>query len=361
MTPEAEGLRGLLFLHGRTTRAVALVERGSRLAPRLRLPARVAPGELFDVIVVGGGPAGLSAALYAARFALKVLVISEEVGGTLNNAGVIDDYIGIQDVPGPELAKRFESHIAKYGVPVLVDRVVRVERVGEHFEISSRGSGTFRAQSVIIAVGSLRRKLGVPGEDRLMGRGVSYCAPCDAPMFKGKEVAVVGGGNAALQGALLVASYASKVYLVHRRDSFRAFPVYVDLVRKNPKIELLLNSVVAEIGGTDRVEWIRVRNVLTNEEREVGVSGVVIEVGAEPPVEFLKSVGLELDEHGYVLARPGQKTNVEGVFAAGDCTGGPYKKKFDQVVTAVAEGAVAAYSAYEYLMSKRGAEAQVAR
>ncbi len=334
---------------------------GSRLALRLRPTARVAPGELFDVIVVGGGPAGLSAALYAARFALKTLLIAEQVGGTLNNAGVIDDYIGIQDVPGPELAKRFESHVAKYGVPVLADRVVEVRKTGEHFEVVSRTSGAFRAQAVVIAVGSLRRKLGVPGEDRLAGRGVSYCAPCDAPLFKDKEVVVVGGGNAALQGALLTASYASRVYLVHRRDSFRAFPVYVDLIGRNPKIEPVLNSVVTEIGGTDRVEWVRVRNVLTGEERELRVSGIIIEIGMEPPVEFLKSIGLELDEYGYAVVWPGQRTNVEGLFAAGDCTGGPHKKKFDQVVTAVAEGAVAAYSAYEYVMSKRGKEAQLAR
>ncbi|MEM4775532.1 MAG: FAD-dependent oxidoreductase [Sulfolobales archaeon] len=325
---------------------------------RLRLPARAAPGEVFDVIVVGGGPAGLSAALYAARFSLKVLLVTESIGGTLNEAGVIDDYIGVPDVLGPELAKKFESHVMKYRVPVVIDRVVAVRRIGEEFEVVLQNSGSYRSTSVIIAVGSLRRGLGVPGEDRLKGRGVTYCAPCDAPMFKDKEVAVVGGGNAALQGALLVASYASKVYLVHRRDSFRAFPVYVGLVERNPKIELVLNSVITEIGGTDRVEWIKVKNLVSGETKEIKVSGVIIEIGSEPPRDFLKSIGLELDEYGYVIVRPGQKTNIEGIFAAGDCTGGPYKKKFDQIVTAVAEGAVAAYSAYEYVISKRGREAQ---
>lgn len=325
---------------------------------RLRIPARVAPGEPLDLIIIGGGPAGLSAALYAARFSLKALLVAESIGGTLNEAGIVDDYIGIPDIPGPELAKRFESHVMKYDVSVVVDRVVGVQRVGKHFEVTLRNSGTYRCTSIIIAVGSLRRSLGVPGEERLKGRGVTYCAPCDAPMFKDKEVAVVGGGNSALQGALLTASYASKVYLIHRRDSFRTFPAYVDLVRRNPRIELLLNSVVTEIGGTDRVEWVRVRNVVSGETTEVKVSGVIVEIGSEPPREFLKSIGLELDEHGYVIVRPGQKTNVEGIFAAGDCTGGPYKKKFDQIATAVAEGAIAAYSAYEYLMSLKGAESQ---
>ncbi|MEM2006121.1 MAG: FAD-dependent oxidoreductase [Sulfolobales archaeon] len=325
---------------------------------RLRLPAKAAPGELFDVIVVGGGPAGLSAVLYAARFFLKVLLVAESIGGTLNEAGIIDDYIGIPDIPGPELAKKFESHVMKYRVPVVIDRVVAIRRTGKDFEVVLQNSGSYRSTSVIISVGSLRRNLGVPGEDRLKGRGVTYCAPCDAPMFKDKEVAVVGGGNAALQGALLTASYASKVYLVHRRDSFRAFPAYVELVKKNPKIELLLNSVVTEIGGTDRVEWIRIRNVVSGEVRDVSVSGVIVEIGSEPPRDFLRSIGLELDEYGYIVVWPGQKTNIEGIFAAGDCTGGPHKKKFDQIVTAVAEGAVAAYSAYEYVISKQGREAQ---
>ncbi|MCS7099389.1 MAG: FAD-dependent oxidoreductase [Sulfolobales archaeon] len=327
---------------------------------RLRLPPKVRPGELFDVVIIGGGPAGLSAALYAARFSLRAVLVADSVGGTLNDAGVVDDYIGIPDILGPDLAKKFEAHVVKYGVPVVVDRVVGVAKSGEHFEVHLQNSGVIRCISVIVAVGSVRRKLGVPGEDRLRGRGVTYCAPCDAPMFKDRVVAVVGGGNAALQGALLTASYASKVYLIHRRDSFRAFPQYVDLVKKNSKIELVLNSVVEEIGGGERVEWVRVRNVVSGEERELRVSGVVVEIGSEPPREFLRSMGLELDEYGYVVVYPGQKTNIEGVFAAGDCTGGPYKKKFDQIVTAAAEGAIAAYSVYEFVISRRGGEYQQA-
>lgn len=327
---------------------------------RLRTPARVVAGDVFDVIVVGGGPAGLSASLYAARFSLKVLLIAESIGGTLNEAGLVDDYMGIPDILGPELAKKFELHVTKYRVPVVVGKVVRVERVGENFEVALQNSQTYRAKSIIVAVGSLRRKLGVPGEERLSGRGVTYCAACDAPMFKDKDVVVVGGGNSALQGALLVAAYASKVYLVHRRDSFRAFPLYVDLVRKNPKIELVLNSVVTEVGGVDRVEWVKVKNVVSDEVVELRVSGIIVEIGSDPPKEFLRSMGLELDDYGYVIVWPGQKTNVEGIFAAGDCTGGPYKKKFDQILTAAAEGAIAAFSAFEYLASKRGADARQA-
>lgn len=325
---------------------------------RLRTPARVVSGDGFDVIIIGGGPAGLSATLYAARFSLKVLLIAESIGGTLNAAGLVDDYIGIPDIPGPELARKFELHVTKYRVPVIVGRVVKVEKIGENFEVVLQNSETYRTKSIIVAVGSSRRKLGVHGEERLFGRGVTYCAACDAPMFEGKDVVVVGGGNSALQGALLVAAYASKVYLVHRRESFRAFPIYVDSARKNPKIELVLNSVVTEIGGVDKVEWVKVKNVVSNEVVELRVSGVIVEIGSDPPKEFLRSMGLELDDYGYVIVWPGQKTNIEGIFAAGDCTGGPYKKKFDQIVTAAAEGAIAAYSAFEYLASKRGVDAQ---
>lgn len=321
---------------------------------RIRLPGRPTTAEVFDVVIVGAGPAGLSAALYAARLSLKTLVVAESVGGTLNAAGVIDDYIGLPDISGPELAKKFEFHVAKYGVPVVIGRVVRITKSADMFETVLQDLTTYRSRAVILAVGSLRKKLGVAGEDRLVGRGVTYCAACDAPMFRGKDVAVVGGGNSALQGALLMAFYASKVYLIHRRDSFRAFPIYVDLVKKDPKIELVLNSVVVEIGGEDRVEWIRAKNVLTNEERRIEVSGILIEIGSESPREFLQSIGVELDEDGFVLVRPGQKTNIDGLFAAGDCAGGPYKKKFDQIVTAAAEGAIAAYSAYEYIIEKFG-------
>lgn len=322
-----------------------------RLGP---LSPKLSPGELFDVVIIGGGPAGLSAALYSARFFLKTVIITEVIGGTLNEAGIIDDYIGIPDISGPELAKRFEAHVAKYNVPIVTGKVVKVSKVGDLFDITLQGSTSVKSRAVIVSVGSVRRRLGVPGEEKFIGKGVSYCAPCDAPMFKGKDVAVVGGGNSALQGALLLASYASKVYLIHRRSSFRAFPIYVDLVRKNPKIELVLNSVVVEVGGSDKVEWVKVKDVVSGSIRELKVSGIVVEIGNEPPKDFLKSMGLELDEYGYVVVLPGQKTNIEGIFAAGDCTGGSYKKKFDQVVTAVAEGAVAAYSAYEYVINKFG-------
>ncbi len=317
---------------------------------RLTMP-KASTQEVYDVVVVGGGPAGLSAALYCVRFGLKTVVITEKIGGSLNEAGFIDDYIGIRNIPGPELARRFEEHVRGYGVPIVLSRVDDVVKEGRNFIIRTTNGMEFKGRSVIIAVGSRRKRLNVPGEKEYLGRGVTYCAPCDAPLFKGKVVAVVGGGNAALQAALLLTNYSPKVYLIHRRDRFRAFKSYVDLVMSNNLIEPVLNSVVTRIGGDERVKWIELRNVVSGELRRLSVEGVVIEVGSEPPKEFFEKIGLEVDEHGYLIVNEGQETSVKGVFAAGDCTAGKCKKKFDQVVTAAAEGAIAALSAYEYLLS----------
>ncbi|MEM1602998.1 MAG: FAD-dependent oxidoreductase [Zestosphaera sp.] len=316
---------------------------------RLGMPKKPRETETLDVLVVGAGPAGLTAALYCKRLGLKTACVGEDIGGTLNEAGVVDDYIGVQDILGPELAKRFVDHVRKYEVPIYKDLVVDIVRENNTFKILTKSGAVFTTKAVILAVGSKRRKLGVPGEAELAGKGVTYCAACDAPLFKEKIVAVVGGGNSALQSALLMTSYASKVYLIHRRDSFRAYDVYVKSVTNHPKIELVLNSVVRSIGGDKSVEWVEVENLVTHEIRKIRVDGVLVEIGSEPPKDFFNKIGLKLDEHGYVIIEPGQKTNIEGIFAAGDCTGGHYKKKFDQVVTATAEGALAALSAYEYL------------
>lgn len=306
--------------------------------------------ERYDVVIIGGGPAGLTAGLYAARYQLKTIIITKLVGGLVTEAPIVDDYPGLPEIPGNKLVDQFVKHVRKYDVPIIVDEAVSVIRDGEYWCVETRLSGRICGYTVIIAIGSEKRKLGVPGEDRLAGRGVSYCATCDGPLFKGRRVAVVGGGNSAFTSALYLASLASKVLLIHRRDQFRAFKVYVERAKKTPNIELITNTVITEILGDKRVEAIRVKNRVTGEEKIIPVDAVFVEIGLVPPKGFLEKIGVELDERGYAKVNPDQSTNLPGIYVAGDAAGGPCKYRFEQIITAAAEGAKAADAAFKYIL-----------
>ena len=317
--------------------------------PKAKVPP---PGEHYDVVIVGAGPAGLAAALYASRFLLKSVVVSEDVGGQLNLTNEVDDYPGLLRIAASELVARFRDHAEKlFGVPIYTNITVqKFERVGDEFYITGTRGLSIYSKTIILAVGARRRKLGVPGEKEFTGRGVSYCSICDAPLYKGKEaVAVVGGGDAAMEGAILLSGYVKKVYLIHRRDQFRAKPYYVEEAKKKPNIEFVLNSVVKEIRG-DKV----VRSVVVESKdgtvRELAVDGVFIEIGFEPPKDWYQSLGLETDEQGYIKTDEWMRTNIPGVFAAGDAIS--MWKGFRQIINAAASGAIAAYSAYTYLTQK---------
>ena len=319
---------------------------------RLRRPRR---GERFDVAIIGGGPAGLSAAIYAVRFLLKTGVFTENVGGQLNDTDYVDDYPGMGKVRASKLIASFRGHAERYfGVPIYervhVEKFERVDDVW--FRITGKPFLEVYAKTIIMAVGSRRRKLGVPGEREYTGRGVSYCSVCDAPFFDGKDsVVVVGGGDSALEGALVLSGYVKRVYLVHRRRRFRAKPWYVEAARSKDNIEFVLDSVVDEIKGDGtHVTGVVIRNKVTGAKREIRVDGVFIEIGFEPPTEWFRSLGLEVDERGYIKVDHWMRTNIPGVFAAGDCTN--VWIGFRQIVTAAAMGAVAAYSAYNYLAER---------
>lgn len=306
-----------------------------------------------DVVIVGAGPAGLAAALYAARYKLKAILVGEVIGGQLANAGIVDDYPGLIEVEASELVQRFVKHVEKHGVPVERDRVVDIKRFGDFFEVITRGGKILRARSVILAIGLERKKLGVPGEAEFSGNGVSYCTVCDVPFFRGKRIVIVGGGNSGVTGAIHAVGYASKIYLVTRGDRLRAFPVYVhQLERYRDKIEIVLNSTVSEIGGSKSVEYAVIKNLKTGELRKVDVEGVFVEIGSQPPTEFFKKIGLETDEKGLIAVKPGGYTTIEGIFAAGDCAGGSYKYYYQQVITSAAEGAMAADAAFKWILQK---------
>ena len=323
---------------------------------RIRLPSKRIAGEIagkiYDVVVVGGGPAGLTAALYAARYMLSVVVVTEKIGGQMAEAGWIENYPGIPRIVGPELTKRFEEHVRKYDVPIVLDTVVDILRDGELFIVKLASGVELKGRTIILALGVRKRKLGVPGELEFVGRGVSYCAPCDAPLFRGKRVAVVGGGDSAASAALLLAEYADKVYIVHRRDQLRAQPLYRRLLSENPRIEILYNRIVKRIYGDKVVRKLILENIVNGQIEELDVDGVFIEIGAEPPTDFARKLGLEVDDKGYIKVKDDMSTNIPGVFAAGDCTNALGGVK--QIVVAAAMGAVAATSAYRYLLEKEG-------
>ena len=317
---------------------------------------KIPKGEEFDVVIVGGGPAGLSAAIYTSRFLMKTLVVAEQIGGQLNLTDYVDDYPGLKKIQASALVRSFRSHAEMFR-PRIVE-LVRVQgferdKSAEYprFRVwGTRGLNAY-TKTIIMAVGSKRRKLGVPGEKEFAGKGVSYCSVCDAPFFRGAEaVAVVGGGDAAFEGALMLSGYARKVYLIHRRDQFRAKPFFVEEAKKRPNIDFVLNSVVTEIRGDTKVRGVVVKNKITGEAREIPVEGVFIEIGFEPPVDWFRNLGLETDDAGYIKVDEWMRTNIPGVFAAGDCTS--MWRGFRQVITAAAMGAVAAYSAYNYLAEK---------
>jgi len=316
---------------------------------RIEMFRKIETEKTYDVVIVGGGPAGVAAGIYAARYMLDTVLITKEKGGQMDEAGYVENYPGFKRILGPDLVDKFYDHLSEYKVPVILDEVTNIIREDNGlFTVETVSGKRFRTKTVILALGVIRRKLGVPGEKEFSGRGVSYCAPCDAPLYKEKVVAVVGGGDSAASAALLLADYAKKVYLIHRRDKLRAQPFYVKKLTTHPKIQLILNSNVAEIGGTKTVEWVKIRE--TGEK--IRVDGVFIEIGSDPPKEFFRKIGIETDEKGYAIVGPDQSTNIPGVFAAGDCT--TACNRFKQIITAAAQGAVAADSAYRYIIENFG-------
>lgn len=299
-----------------------------------------------DVLIIGGGPAGLAAAVYTCRAELKTIILERGfLGGQVALTDAVDNYAGFPEgISGPDLIQKMEAQCRRFGAEIRMEEVTRIERDGDT-KIVTTSKDSYRCPTVILSTGADPRKLGVPGEEELRGKGVSYCGTCDAPFFRDKKVVVVGGGDAALKEALFITKFAGEVILVHRRQGFRAEKLYQTQVRENPKISFELDCVVDEIVGEKKVEGAAIHNVKTNEKKTIPCDGVFIFVGNIPNTGFLPDL-LKLDEGGHIEVDNSMMTAISGIFAIGDVR----KYSYRQIATAVGEGATAAMAA-EHLIA----------
>ncbi|WP_457755557.1 thioredoxin-disulfide reductase [Thermodesulfatator indicus] len=305
--------------------------------------------DIFDLAIIGGGPAGLTAYLYAARARLNIILVEKtSPGGQVLITDFVENYPGFPDgISGFELIESFVTQVKKLGFEPLREEVIRLEDLGQNKKLILASGNELLAQTVIIATGAKPNTLGVPGEKKLTGRGVSYCATCDGPFFRDQVVAVVGGGNTAVQEAIFLTRFASKVYLIHRRDQLRAQKILQERALSNKKIIPIWNTVVEEILGDDQVKTIKLKNCKTGEESSLEVDGVFIFIGITPNSDFVKDL-LTLDEKGFIITDSEMRTNVPGIFAAGDVR----SKSCRQIVTACGDGATAAFLAEHFLAEK---------
>ncbi len=302
---------------------------------------------MYDVIIIGAGPAGLTAALYAGRSRLKTKIIDKMLpGGQMLLTEKIDNFPGF---PGGVEVNAFIQNLVEQikELDIVVDNAeINEITKGNNFIIKTTGGETFETKTIIIATGAQYKKLGIPGEDKLSARGVSYCAICDGPLFKNKDVVVIGGGNAAVEEALTLERFANKVTLIHRRDELRAVKVLQERLSKHKKISVLWDSIPLEFIGENKLDAVKVKNVKTNEESILDIQGAFVSIGFIPTTSFLKTL-VKLDESGYIVTDDNTATSVKGIFSCGDCR----KKSLRQVVTACGDGASAAYSAFRFLES----------
>jgi thioredoxin reductase (NADPH) len=310
--------------------------------------------KIYDLIIVGAGPAGLGASIYSSRYKMEHLVIGNEIGGQVVEASEIENWAGEISIPGKTLMEKFEHHTRHLGAKIIQSDVSSITKNETGFEVLTGGE-KYSTRSIILALGMKARKMNVPGEDKFVGKGVSYCATCDAMFFRGKDVVVVGGGDAAATAAIHLTEFAKSVKLMYR-ETYNWEPSWDEQIEKSGKVEKINFSNIKEIIGDQKVTGLKYETTdpVKSEadhgvkgEKELAAEGVFIEVGSTPGVAVAQSLGVALDEQSYIIVDQTQATNVEFVYAAGDVTTG--SNKFRQIITAVAEGAVAAGSAYRKL------------
>ncbi len=303
--------------------------------------------EIYDLIIIGAGPAGLSASIYASKANLKTLILEKEFpGGKIAKTSFIENWPGIKRVDGFELATDMYNHAISYGSYYEQGEVLDINNKDDLKEVVCKNK-TYLTKALIIATGTKERKIGIPGEDEFYGKGVSYCAVCDGSLYKDEEMVVIGGGNSALQETLYLTNFASKIYIVHRRYEFRAEISLIEKIKNHPKVELLLNYIPISINGDKGVESITLENNKTKEKKIIKTNVIFPFIGSNPESEFVKKLNI-CDEKGNIIVNERMQTSIDGIFGAGDVL----NKNLRQIVTAVNDGAIAAMNAYEYIKNK---------
>lgn len=309
---------------------------------------------MYDTIIIGAGAAGLTAAIYAIRREMKIMVISRDIGGQMLWTNEIENYPGFSSITGYELIEKMKQQALGFGVEIKETEVKRIERLDDGSFLVYTGRETFSARTVIVTMGLSPRRLAVPGELELSGKGVTYCATCDGPFFKNKSVAVIGGGNSALDAAELMSKIASQVYLVHRSQEFKAFEALVQEVKSRKNIEIILNSQIKEISGDNKVEKMIIIDNDTREERELSVEGVFVEIGRIASTDLVADF-VERNSQNKIIVNDHCETKTPGLFAAGDVT----NSEFKQITIATGQGTVAALASYQYIQQQKGLSAEI--
>jgi thioredoxin reductase (NADPH) len=302
----------------------------------------------YDLIILGAGVAGLSAGIYTARYKIKTLIIGKDMGMAAE-APEIENYPGFTKISGLKLLQKFTRHAKKMGAKIIYDEIKKVEKIGNEFKVITSGN-EFISDAIIYALGGKKRRLGIENEEKYVGKGVSYCSTCDANFFKDKVVGVLGGANSAATTSLLLSKIAKKVYIIYRGDKLKAEPILISKIQKAKNIEIIYNTVVSGLIGEEKLEEVILENKKTGEKINMKLDGIFVEFGYVPNSLFAEEIGAKISEDGRVIVKEDMSTNVEGLFAAGDITTG--SNRLDQIITAAAEGAIAANSAYKYLSKK---------
>ena len=307
---------------------------------------------MYDLIILGSGPAGIAASIYASRYKINHVVIGSVFDGAISKAHLIENWPGEESIKGSELSMKFYNHAKKLKSEIFQENIVEIKKnvknssERNNFIVKTENNKIYESKSILIALGTKNRKLNISGEDEFLGKGVSYCAVCDSAFFKDKIVAVVGGSNSAAMAAMMLSEHTNKVYLIYRKKPLRCEPIMIDRLEKNKKVEIIYNTNVTKVSGEKKVELIEIDNEYAG-KKEIKLDGLFIEAGSVPSASLARGIGIKIDDSGYIVINQDGSTDVNGVYAAGDITNG--SNGLRQIVTATSEGAIAVTSIYKYL------------